>query len=193
MTVPGPGPGEPGAAGVDLPPVEVLMLCTGNATRSVMAGAMLAYLADAAGTPLRVSTAGTHAVDGMPVSWRTRSGLAAVGALEGVSLSRHRSRQLVGADLRRATLVVAMEAAHVRYVRRTHPGAAARTATLRRLCRDLPPGPGGLAGRVAALGLAEVDLAGDQDVADPAGLEEEDYVACALELWTLCQELAARL
>ena len=158
-----------------------------------MAGSMLAHLAEASGVSLRVVTAGTHAIEGLPISSRTRAGLAAIDELADAPVSHHRSRQVLAPDLRAATLVVAMEAAHVRYVRRYHPDAADRTATLRRLCRDLPLGPDPLPDRVAALGLAQLDVGDDEDVADPAGLEEDAYVACALELWALCKEMAARL
>ncbi len=173
--------------------VDLLVVCTGNAARSVMAGCMLSYLAEAEGIGLRVTTAGTHAVDGQPASVRTRTALEAVKPLGDVTLSAHRSRQLKEADLDVADLVVVMEADHVRYVRRVHPGAAPRTATLRRLCADLPPGPPSLAERVSALRLDVAALADDEDVADPAGREDDVYAACATELWDLCCELAARL
>jgi protein-tyrosine-phosphatase len=175
------------------PTVDLLVVCTGNAVRSVMAGYMLEYFAEAEGVGLRVATAGTHVVDGQPMSARTRAALAIVEELADVSTSQHRSHQLDPADLHRADLVVAMEADHVRFVRRRHPEAASRTATIRRLCRDLLPGPPTLPGRVAALGLADVVLTEDEDVDDPAGREEEAYVACASELWGLCQELVERL
>lgn len=188
--------GTPAETPSDAPPgptPELLVLCTGNAARSVMAGSMLDYLTELSGLPLRVATAGTHAIDGLPVSRRTRTALTAIDELADAPVSRHRSRQVVADDLRRATLVVAMEAAHVRYVRRFHPEGADRTATLRRLCRDLPPGPGRLADRVTALDLAGVPLSKDEDVEDPAGLDDDAYVACAVELWGLCRELAGRL
>ncbi len=180
-------PGDPPA------PARLLVVCTGNAARSVMAGFMLEYLSEAGGLGLRVATAGTHTVDGQPMSMRTRAALRAVDELADAAVGRHRSHQLSDADLDRADLVVAMEADHVRYVRRRHPGAAPRTATIRRLCADLGPGPGPLGARVGALGLESVELHADEDVADPAGRDEEVYVACALELWGLCRELAARL
>ncbi len=173
--------------------VELLVVCTGNAARSVMAGAMLGVLAEASGRGLRVATAGTHAVDGQPASVRTREALRAVGPAAGLDVSGHRSRSLEAPALARADLVVAMEADHVRYVRRHHPEAAARTATIRRLCRDLPPGPLPLTERMAALDLAAVALDGDEDVDDPAGRDEAVYAACAAELWDLCQSLAERL
>jgi protein-tyrosine-phosphatase len=158
-----------------------------------MAGFMLEYLSEVGGLGLRVATAGTHTVDGQPMSMRTRAALNALDEVADAPVGRHRSHQLSDADLDRAELVVAMEADHVRYVRRRHPRAAARTATIRRLCADLAPGPGPLADRVDALGLESVELHSDEDVADPAGRDEEVYVDCARQLWLLCRELTARL
>ena len=136
---------------------------------------------------------GEIAVDGQPMSLRTRAALASVGPVADAPVGRHRSHQLDGADLDRADVVVAMEADHVRYVRRRHPEAAGRTATIRRLCAELGAGPAPLAGRLAALGLADVELHADEDVADPAGRDEEVYAACAHQLWALCLELVALL
>jgi protein-tyrosine-phosphatase len=200
VTSPGGPPSDGRLAGVpdrrrpDPPDAAaILVLCTGNAARSVMAGAMLARLAEALAIPLRVATAGTHALEGQPASVRTQEVLAGMGGLGARPLSAHRSRQLDAAGLERADLVVAMEADHVRYVRRRFPEAAPRTATLRRLCRDLPLVPPPLADRVRALGLAEVVPDDAEDVPDPAGGDRETYARCAAELWELCQELAARL
>lgn len=174
-------------------PVGLLVVCTGNAARSVMAGYMLEHLAEAEGVRLVVTTAGTHTLDGQPMSVRTRAALGTIGELAQAQVGSHRSRQLHPADLASADLVVAMEADHVRYVRRRHPEAAGRTATIRRLCRVLPSGPLALSERVRSLDLAEAELDDGEDVADPAGAEEDAYVACAAELWVLCRELVARL
>jgi len=169
---------------------ELLVLCTGNAARSVMAGFMLDHLKlGRALEDLHVVTAGTHSVDGQPMSVRTRAALMSIPELADAALGRHRSRQVDDADLLRAELVVVMEADHVRFIRRHFPGVADRTATIRRLCRDLPPAPPQLGQRVAALQLAKMDLSEDDDVADPAGREEDAYVACAAELWLLCRRL----
>ena len=79
------------------------------------------------------------------------------------------------------------------YVRRHHPSAAARTGTLRRLCRDLPDGPDPLAWRVEELRLAEVQLERWEDVDDPAGGDVTVFSDCARQLMGLVAELAPRL
>jgi protein-tyrosine-phosphatase len=162
----------------------VVALCTGNAARSVMAGALLADHPE-----IVVVTRGTHVVEGMPMSMRTRSALVALG----VNDHSHRSRQISPDDLREADLVVAMAREHVQFIRRTYPQAAARTATLKRLARDLLPAPGPLAQRVAALGLEDVALEVWEDVDDPAGGDEAVFHECAMEIDALLRQLAPAL
>jgi protein-tyrosine-phosphatase len=168
--------------GAASPPL-VLTLCTGNAARSVMAGAMLASEA------IRVQTAGTHVVEGQPMSRRTRDALAAVG----LSADGHRSHQLSDRDVAGADLIVAMAGEHVAFIRRRYPEASAKTASIKRLVRDLPPGPSPLSERVATLALADLPVELWEDVEDPAGGEDEAYVSCANELAGLCADLLPRL
>jgi len=169
---------------------DLLVLCTGNAARSVMAGFMLEHLRDGRpGEPLRVVTAGTHTIDGQPMGVRTRTALSRIPELAATDYRRHRSRQVHGADLVHAELVVVMEADHVRFVRRRFPDAAHKTATIRRLCAGLAPPPPSLVDRVSALGLAEVEVSDVEDVMDPAGHEADVYAACVDELWGLCRTL----
>ncbi len=163
----------------------IITLCTGNAARSVMAGAVLV----AADPDLEVITAGTHVIDGQPMSWRTREALADLG----LEANHHRSAQLRPADLECADLILAMAAEHVRYVRREHPEVADRTATLKRLVRDLPAGPEPLRARLATLDLVHAEPGEDEDVADPAGGDEQVYVDCAREIDGLLTELLPRL
>jgi protein-tyrosine-phosphatase len=92
-----------------------------------------------------------------------------------------------------AELVVVMEADHVHFVRRRFPDAAAKTGTIRHLCRALPPPPPSLGERVASLGLAETELSDGDDVLDPAGGDGDAYAACVDELWGLCRTLVTLL
>ena len=98
-----------------------------------------------------------------------------------------------GDELEAADLIVGLAPDHVAWVRRNHPDAAPRTATLRRLCRDLPGTQGSWAARLAALDLATVTLEGWEEVIDPAGGEEEDYIRCAQDVVALVDVLAVEL
>lgn len=172
------------------PAPHVVFLCTGNAARSVMAGAILAvHVEDAEVDAIAITTAGTHVVEGMPMSWRTRDALAGVD----VAAPMHRSLQLRDEHVDTADLVIGLAGEHVEYVRRTHPDAAPRTATLRRLVRDLPTGPGPLGERVAALGLGDLELEEWEDVDDPGGGELPVFEACAREIRDLIARLAPAL
>lgn len=154
---------------------SLLFICTGNATRSVLAG----VLAERERPAWRVRTAGTFVIEGQPVSWRTRRALESLG----LQADAHRGSQLTADDLAAADVVVALACEHVTYIRRNHPEAAARTTTLHRLVATLPKGPEPLPGRLAGLGLAEAELDPVwEDVEDPGGGEVEDYLACAVEI-----------
>lgn len=163
----------------------VVFLCTGNAARSVMGGAALAsHLPE-----WRITTAGTLVVEGQPMSWRTKAAIEGAG----LTVPTHRSRQATAADVEQSVLVIALAPEHVHWVRRTHPRAAARTATLKRLVRDLPAGPTPLPERVAALGLARVSLEDWEEVVDPGGGDADAFAACAIEVADLVARLAPRL
>ncbi len=164
---------------------NLVFLCTGNAARSVMGGAIVRARRD----DVEIVTAGTHVIEGMPMSWRTRDALAALD----VRADGHRSYQLRDGDVAVADLVIAMAGEHVSYVRRVHPTAADRTVTLKRLARDLDPDATTLAARVAALDLAAVDLEAWEDVEDPAGGDLPEFEACAREIHDLLEQVLPRI
>lgn len=164
---------------------QVVFICTGNAARSVMAGAALrAHLPH-----WEVSTSGTLVVEGQPMSERTRAALEA----EGLAAPLHRSRQARQDDLESAALVVALAPEHVQWVRRNHPTIAARTGTLRRLASELDRDDAPLAERVARLGLDQVELQHWEEIVDPGGGNTEQFKACAREVSSLVTKLAERL
>jgi protein-tyrosine phosphatase len=161
---------------------HIVFVCTGNAARSVMAGAMWRSLAP----DWTVITAGTHVIEGQPMSWRTKEAIARLG----FEADGHRSRQLRAADLATADVVVGFELWHITYIRRTHPEVAAKTATLKRWCRNMADTSGPLAQRVAAADLAHASLAPWEEVDDPAGGDVEVAAACAREIFGLLTTLA---
>jgi protein-tyrosine phosphatase len=164
---------------------HIVFVCTGNAARSVMAGAMWRQLAP----EWAVTTAGTHVVEGQPMSWRTQEALARLG----FAATGHRSRQLTAADLASADLVVGFEMWHVDYIRRAHLEAADRTATLKRWCALLAGTSGPVAGRVATCGVDRVRLEPWEEVDDPAGGDVEVVAACARQILGLVTSLAELL
>lgn len=162
----------------------VLVICTGNAARSVMAGAFLRSRRP----DLEVVTAGTLTVDGQPISWRTREALSRVG----LSAPHHRSQQIERHHVETAGLVIALAPEHVEWMRREHPYAAWRTATLKRLARDLPV-EGPMTDRIRRLELDSVSLEPWEEVVDPGGGEVEDFISCAFEVVDVLEQLVDRL
>ncbi|HEY5874674.1 MAG TPA: hypothetical protein VIT64_05205 [Ilumatobacteraceae bacterium] len=170
---------------VDPTHVSVLFLCTGNAARSVLAGAALRSMRP----DVEVATAGTLSVDGLPMSWRMRAALDAVG----LAWPRHASTQATQAHLDDADLVIGMAPEHVAWVRRNHPDMSHRTATLTHLAGALAPAGPPIADRVEALCLADHQLGPDEEIVDPGGGDVDAFIACAHDVVDLVKRLAARL
>lgn len=160
---------------------SVLFLCTGNATRSVLAGELLRR----SRPDLVVETAGTLSVGGRPISWRTRRAFEAIG----LEPPRHASVQADEEHLAAVDLIVGLAPEHIGWVRREHPSHAPRAATLVRL--DRTPDP--LASWVTGGGPGDVELADWEEVVDPGGGEVDAFVTCAHEIAVLIGRVAPRL
>jgi protein-tyrosine-phosphatase len=163
----------------------VVFLCTGNAARSVMGSALLRVRL---GTepPVSVSSGGTHVLPGQVMSVRTRTALER----HGVRDPFHRSHQLAPADIDRASLIVAMESDHLRWMRRVHPAGASITGSLKRVVRDLAASPAGpLDARVDALMLADQAFEEWEEIIDPGGGEQPDFDAAVDEIALLVDRL----
>jgi len=120
--------GEPRRARVE----RVLLVCTGNICRSPYVERVLAHELDAAGPhDLRVSSAGTAALEGHPMAEPMLARLRR----RGIDGSDFRARQLSAAMVEHAGLVVTAAREHRRWVTRLVPHAASRTFTLLQLAR----------------------------------------------------------
>jgi protein-tyrosine-phosphatase len=164
-------------------PARVLVLCTGNAARSVMGGVGLTVRRP----DVEVVTAGTLAVDGLPFSHRTRSALDAVG----LPHPKHASKQVTDDHLEWADVVIAMAPEHVEWVRRNNVAASRKTGTLIHLVNSLDVAGRELADRVAELELADHLLTPAEEVIDPGGGEVDAFITCAQHVDTLIERFAA--
>jgi protein-tyrosine phosphatase len=150
---------------------------------------MAAAVLEDRGGLYQATSAGTLAVPGQPMGWRTRDALVTLG----LPVPPHRSRQATPALLDEAALVVAMAREHVAWVRQWHPPAAPRTATLPWLAAQLPLGPAPLAERLGALHLSAVRLSEQEEVAEPDPEDPASYQDLAARIRALVDELARRL
>ena len=90
--------------------MHILFVCTGNTCRSPMAeGLLRAALAAKGLDQVTVSSAGTGAWDGAPISEASYL----VGLEQGLDLSEHRARLLTRDVVRGADLILAMSGHHI--------------------------------------------------------------------------------
>jgi protein-tyrosine phosphatase len=172
----------------------ILVLCTANACRSVMAQALLSGRLAARGVLVPVTSAGL-AGSGRPPPPEVVSVMAA----RGVDVTGHRSRVVTADDLAAADLILGLAREHVRHAAVLRPAAWPRAFTIRELARRGqqagPRAPGEpLAAWLtrAADGRGRSELLGSRpadDVADPLGGPLRGYQATAALLDQLTRDL----
>ena len=133
----------------------MLFVCTGNICRSPFAHYLAERMANDAGLPLAVESAGTMGEVGMDMEPGAIKALAARG-LTGIA---HSARQLDEGMMDSADVVYALTGRHRDWIASRFPEHAAKVAVLRE-----------------AAGLPGAD------VADPYGLSDDDYEICAIRI-----------
>jgi len=176
---------------------EILLLCTANVCRSVMAQAMLSGRLAAHGVTVRVASAGM-----LGSGRRPPPEVISVMAARGIDVARHRSRLVTADDLAGANLILGLSREHVRHATVLLPAAWPRAFTIRELLRRgheaglrSPGEPLGAWLTRAARGRSRRDLLGSSpadDVADPASGPLHRYQATADLLDQLTSDLVRR-
>lgn len=168
--------------------LKIVTLCTGNVARSVMLGYMLGSLGEANGVDWQIRTAGTHVIEGLSMSGRTRNALLTIEELGENHYGAHRSHQLDSHDVEWADVVLTSEADHVFYVRRQFPDHLNKAVQLAQFVHDAPMGE--TIARQLAM-VTPLEPSSEFDIPDPAGGDQSVYNECAALLWELSQVFTA--
>ena len=107
--------------------ISVLMVCTGNICRSPMAeGLLTSYLPPQMKAAVNVSSAGTHARNGLPAERHAIDVLSK----RNVDIHHHRSRELEAEMVEAADLILVMEQIHTDFITTHWPNAATKVRLL---------------------------------------------------------------
>ena len=111
---------------------NVLFVCTGNSSRSVMAEWYFKHLVADQVDEFWVGSAGIGAMDGYPASEETVRVMREIG----IDVSEHRSRKITGAMVRIADKIFVMEAIHKEAILRSWPEAGEKVHFLTEYSTD---------------------------------------------------------
>lgn len=137
---------------------SVLLVCTGNSCRSVMAeGLLKKRLKELGKADIVVRSAGVRAIDGYPPTNETIK----VMKEEGVDLKHFESTAVTNELIKRADLILAMSTAHKLEIIGRVPEAAVKTFLLREYGKD-----------------EKDNKPVDPDIPDPIGLPLSGYKIC---------------
>ncbi|MDP3791223.1 MAG: low molecular weight protein arginine phosphatase [Candidatus Omnitrophota bacterium] len=107
---------------------SVLLVCTGNSCRSIMADGLLKkYLKELGKSDIEVISAGVHAIDGMAPTKETIE----VMKKEGIDVSGFRSRSLTEDHIKKADLILVMAGHHMDDIITRVPHAASKVHILK--------------------------------------------------------------
>jgi protein-tyrosine phosphatase len=164
-------------------PLTVLIVCTGNISRSPMTELLLRASADP-GAGLTVSSAGVHALVGQPMDDAAATAMVQLG----FNPTQHRARQFEPAMAAAADLILTAERYHLETVLKEVPTALRRTFTIKEFARIAPylrPGPPERVIAQASVVRGLVPRPANprtDDVADPHGQSVSVNRATAAEL-----------
>lgn len=117
---------------------KVLFVCTANVCRSPMAEAIFGALAEEMDVACEPCSAGTAALVDEPIASSARAALEEIG----VYPDRHRARQVDGAMLEEADLVLAMTPQHAAALRRLSESSRSKVHTLLGYASGVPDSEG---------------------------------------------------
>lgn len=150
---------------------NIVFICTGNTCRSPMAEYIFKYLAKERGMALDISSAATMAYPGEPMNDNARTALKRLR----VPYDEHKSTPVSEFIIRRADLILTMEARHARQLLIDYPSAADKVFTLK-----------GYANNAGAID-------GTQDIRDPYGQPLDCYIKTAMEIEKAAKDVLERL
>jgi len=134
---------------------SVLLVCTGNSCRSIMAeGILKKYLKELGKDDIEVTSAGVHAIDGARPTRETIE----VMKKEGVDVSGFRSKALSDELIKKADLILVMTTYHMDEIIARSPDAASKIHMVKQFGIN-----------------REEQACEDLDIADPIGMDESFY------------------